>query len=83
MNYNMEEQLIYVGPTIASLGLLRHQVYLGGIPGQVRASIADYPEVSELIVPIDELDEARIRVRKKGEHLHHIAEELKRKVGVE
>ena len=77
----MDEQKIYLGPNIPSLGLLRNQVYLGGLPGQVRAAIAIFPEIEELIFPVSELTEALKRIQTKGTHEHHLYTELERKAG--
>lgn len=77
----MEEQLIYIGPNIPSLGLMRNQVYLGGIPGQVRAAITNLPEIETLIVPIAALTESVEAVKTKGTHLHHVYKEIQRKAG--
>ena len=73
-------QNIYIGPNIQKLGLIRNQVYLGGLPAQVRAAVAMYPEIEALIVPIDELSEAIKKSQTKGEHLHHIYTELMDKI---
>ena len=75
------EQNIYIGPNIPSLGLLRNQVYLGGLPGQVRAAIALIPEIEVLIVPISELTAKLKAVNTKGTHEHHIYNEILRKAG--
>lgn len=77
----MDEQLIYIGPNIPSLGLLKNQVYLGGLPGQVRAAIAAEPSIETLIVPIADLTEKVHAAATKGTHEHHIYVELKRKAG--
>ena len=77
----MDEQKIYIGPNIPSLGLLKNQVYLGGLPGQVRAAIAVLPEIETLIVSISGLSEAVQAVNTKGTHLHHVYHELLRKAG--
>ena len=77
----MDEQKIYLGPNIPSLGLIRNQVYLDGIPGQVRAAIAIYPEIEELIFPVSELTAAQAKIQTKGTHEHHIYVELQRKAG--
>lgn len=77
----MDEQTIYLGPNIPSLGLMRNQVYLGGIPGQVRAAITIYPELEELIVPISRLSETLKLIQTKGTHEHHVYVELQRKAG--
>ena len=78
----MEEQTIYIGPSVQSLGLMRNQVYLGGIPGEVRAALAKYPEFEELIVPVEDLMFMLYKVATPGEHLHHVYKELCRKWGV-
>lgn len=77
----MEEQKIYIGPNIPSLGLLKNQVYLGGLPGQVRAALEVLPEIDTLIVPISELTESITAANTKGTHLHHVYVELQRKAG--
>ncbi|MBQ4431519.1 MAG: hypothetical protein II877_08435 [Synergistaceae bacterium] len=77
----MEEQSIYIGPNIPSLGLIRNQVYLGGLPGQVRAAIAADSMIQTLIVPVSELSESLTAVQTKGTHLHHVYKELARKAG--
>jgi len=74
-------QSIYIGPNIPALGLLRNQVYLGGLPGQVRAAIVQFPEIETLIVPITDLTEKAKAVHTKGTHEHHVFMELKRKAG--
>ena len=73
-------QKMYIGPSINKLGLIRNQVYLGGIPGQVRAAIAMYPEIETLIVPIDEITDAIRKTQTKGEHLHHVYVEFVKKL---
>ena len=77
----MEEQKIYIGPNIPSLGLMKNQVYLGRLPGQVRAAISADKTIEALIVPIAELIEAIKAVQTKGTHLHHVYAELQRKAG--
>ncbi len=76
-------QSIYIGPNIFKLGLLRNQVYLDGLPGQVRAALTEYPEINDLIVPIDNLTDSLNKAATKGEHLHHVYHELLRKAGKE
>ena len=77
----MEDQKIYVGPNVPALGLLRNQVYLGGLPGEVRAAITKFPEVETLIVPVEDLTESLKKAATPGEHLHHVYKEFARKVG--
>lgn len=78
----MDEQKIYVGPNVPALGLLRNQVYLRGIPGEVKAAITKYPEVQAFIVPIEDLTYAQMQVNTPGEHLHHLYKEFARKAGI-
>ena len=74
-------QNMYIGPNVQKLGLLRNQVYLDGLPGQVRAALALYPEIEALIVPVDEITDAIRKTQTKGEHLHHVYSEFAAKVG--
>lgn len=78
----MEEQTIYIGPSVPRLGLLRNQVYIHGVPGEVRAALAKFPEIEELIVPISELSYRKNQAETPGEHLHHLYKEFERKAGV-
>ncbi len=77
----MDEQCIYIGPNIPSLGLLKNQVYLDGLPGQVRAAIAIDPTIEDLIVPISQLTEKVSAASTKGTHERHVYVELERKAG--
>ncbi|MBQ2617102.1 MAG: hypothetical protein IJG37_09730 [Synergistaceae bacterium] len=76
------EQLIYIGPNIFRLGMIRNQVYLEGLPGSVKWAVETFPELGELIVPASEFDTAQRQVRTKGTHLHHMYEEVTRKAGI-
>ena len=76
------EQKIYIGPNISRLGMIRNQVYLEGLPGSVKASIEELPELEELIVPVSEFDTSERAAKTKGTHLHHMYEEVLRKAGV-
>ena len=74
---------MYIGPNVQKLGLLRNQVYLDGLPGQVRAALVQIPELEELIVPIEQITDAIRRTQTKGEHLHHVYEGVLRKAGMQ
>ncbi len=76
------EQLIYIGPNISRLGMIRNQVYLGGIPGNVKASLEVLPELQELIVPIETFADSERAAKTKGTHLHHMYKEVSRKAGI-
>lgn len=82
----MDEQTnihaIYVGPTIAKLGLIRNQVFLDGLPGHITALQEEYPELDELIVPVEGCSSALDAAKTKGTHIHHAAQKLREKAGV-
>ena len=66
------EQKIYIGPNVRTLGLLRNQVYIDGLPGQVKAAIERFPMVADLIVPVYDFTEAERKAKTKGEHLNRV-----------
>ena len=66
------EQKIYIGPNVRTLGLLRNQVFIEGLPGQVQDAIARFPEVEQLIVPVDDFSEAERKAHTRGEHLNRV-----------
>ena len=68
----MEEQTIYIGPNVLKLGLIRNQVFLGGVTGQVQAAMETYPQIAELIVPVEDFAECEKKRDTKGEHLHRV-----------
>lgn len=75
------EQKIYIGPNVRTLGLLKNQVYIDDLPGQVKDAIAKFPAVSELIVPVEAFTEAERQAHTKGEHLHRVYEEFCAAIG--
>ena len=58
------EQTVYVGPNVLPLALRRFQVFRGGLPPYVERAIEKIPEVRSLIVPVEKLDEARMKTEK-------------------
>ena len=72
----MEEQTIYIGPNVLKLGLIRNQVFLGGVTGQVQAAMEKFPQIAELIVPVENFSECEKKRDTKGEHLHRVYREL-------
>ena len=78
----MESQVIYIGPNVSTLGLMRYQVYLNGLPSEVQAAIAKFPEVEKLIVPVEELTVSLQKLNTPGEELYEALESFKRKAGV-
>ena len=67
------EQLIYCGPNVPKRGVFCYQVFIGGLPFNVRELIAEIPEAEKLIVPVNELEQTRRRISVKGtvEHLYY------------
>ena len=66
------EQSIYIGPNVRTLGLLRNQVYVDALPGQVREAVMKFPEIEELIVPVEDFTEAERKAHTPGEHLYRV-----------
>ncbi|MBQ7154839.1 MAG: hypothetical protein IJR85_04720 [Synergistaceae bacterium] len=77
----MDDQRIYIGPNVRTLGLLRNQVFIEGLPGQVQDAAAKFPEVADLIVPVSEFDEAERKAHTAGEHLHRVYQEFVQALG--
>lgn len=77
------EQKIYIGPNVRTLGLLRNQVYVDGLPGQVKVAIQKFPMVEELIVPVEDFNEAETKAHTKGEHLNRVYQEFCAELGKE
>lgn len=75
------DQKIYIGPNVRTLGLLRNQVFIEGLPGQVQDALAKFPIVAELIVPVEDFSEAERKAQTKGEHLHRVYEQFCEELG--
>ena len=74
------EQKIYIGMNIGKLGMLKNQVYLDGLPAQVKTAITKFPEIQELIVDVSELTDKQNEMNTSGTHLHHIYKKLEEKI---
>ena len=61
-----DEPTIYTGPNIIAFGLMRFQVYKGGVPPRVAKAAVKIPEILELIVPVSKLEEMRQKISKAG-----------------
>ena len=47
-------KIIYMGPSVISLGLKRYTVYDGGLPEYVSAMIDAHKELAGLFVPVED-----------------------------
>ena len=72
------EQTVYVGPNVLPLALRRFQVFRGGLPPYVERAIEKIPEVRSLIVPVEKLDEARMKTEKAGTNEFRLYEAVKK-----
>ena len=62
-----DENYIFVGPTIAKLGIRRSMIVLGSTPPpQIQNLIDLEPAVRSLFIPTSECATARIKVRTEG-----------------
>ena len=58
--------VMYCGPNLPSKGIFSYQVYIGGLPVNVKEMIQEVPEIERLIVPVRDADEMRAKIRRKG-----------------
>ena len=72
------EQTVYVGPNVLPLALRRFQVFRGGLPPYVERAIEKIPEVRLLIVPVEKLDEARMKTERAGTNEFRLYEAVKK-----
>lgn len=77
-----ESQKIYCGPNIPSRGLFKYQVFLGGLPFNVKELILAIPEIEKLIVNAVEVDDLRMKINRKGSAENLYYETIKKKVNV-
>lgn len=59
------DQVIYIGDNIG-LGITHGVVYIGGVPNAILERAEKYPEIEHLVVTIDEMIEAKKRVKEPG-----------------
>ena len=60
------ETVIYTGPNIREMNMQMFQIYRGGLPPYVKRAIEKIPEIEDLIVPINQLEETRRKIAKSG-----------------
>lgn len=68
---------IYIGPTLP--GLKSYTVFSGVLPSPVAEMAANNESISGLIVPVEELQEARKNIRKRGHVLNVYLNRLAKK----
>lgn len=72
-----KENYIYIGPTVARIGLKRSTIVLGRTPPPQLQSLIDLkPVIASLFVPTARTAEARINVRRLGTLENVAAEEV-------
>ena len=67
-------QLVYCGANWLKYGLTKYQVFLGGMPYNLKAAIKELPDLNNLICNVSELDELRAKILTKGTHESHLYE---------
>ena len=77
-----DKQTIYIGPSVTALGLLRNQVYLNGIPGEIQDALSKFPELAGLIVPVEDFIASVNEMNTPGSEKNHVLREFKKKAGV-
>ena len=60
------EPQIYTGPNIIAFALMMYQVYREALPAYVARAIERIPEISELIVPVSELEAMKKKINTPG-----------------
>lgn len=66
---NPSDQIIYVGATIQRLGLQQFAVFRGGVPDFAQDAVKDCPDLAELFVPVDRLNQSRRDIQRTGSAL--------------
>lgn len=64
------QRLIYVGPTLKGLKLIKYQVFIGGYPTHVDAEFAKCPQLKRLFVTVKNLTQAEKDVKTAGTPLN-------------
>ena len=69
-------QVMYVGPSVPSLGLVQNRVYLGDTKDVFGLLKEKYPLVMQLVVPVDDSVRARVEVDTPGTARYMAAQEI-------
>lgn len=69
---SVQEQLIYIGPTIRKngIGLRTNQVFIGGHPAYLEPLYTEYPHIKALFVPVDKLQDSLKQIKQAGTSLN-------------
>lgn len=62
----MALQVMYIGPSVRSLGLVSGRLYRGDYTVLLADLIKKYPLVERLIVPVSEINSAKARMKETG-----------------
>lgn len=62
----VEDQKIYVGPTVPKTNLFQYTLLSNGIPEDAKKHVEACPTIKKLIVPYTELAQARVALDKIG-----------------
>lgn len=60
------DQVIYVGPTIAKIGLQQFAVFRGGVPEYIKPAVKQCGDLAELFKPVELLNHARREIQRQG-----------------
>ena len=69
---------VYTGPNVPRLSLLQYQVYKGGLPASVTLAAKEIPEIMDLIVPVNELEQARRDIARAGSYRNSLFNAVKK-----
>lgn len=64
------KRLIYIGPNLSRGRLLQYQVFIGGLPEHLDAEFDEFPQLKQLFVSVEQLNEAVEAARKAGTPLN-------------
>ena len=61
------KRLIYIGPNLSHGRLLQYQVFIGGLPEYLDAEFDEFPQLKQLFIPVEQLNEAVEGRSREGE----------------
>jgi hypothetical protein len=67
---------VYIGPTLHRRVLVASSVFRGGLSPHVTGLIEKIPELGQMIVPLDEVVEAKRRIKEPGTTEHGLCQYL-------
>ena len=72
----MALQVMYVGPSVTSLGLVQNRVYLGDTDAVFAPLKEKYPLIMQLVVPVGDSVKARADVNTPGTACYMAAQQI-------